>query len=79
MYAILVIAKVLTIIGGLNWGLIGVFDFNLVTALFGDGSLATQIVYIVVGVAALLTIIDLFWTREREPVVVERTRDERPV
>ncbi len=63
MYALLVIAKILVIIGGLNWGLVGVFDYNLVDALFGAGSVGSRVVYIVVGVAALLTIIDLFVPR----------------
>lgn len=47
---------ILTVIGGLNWGLIGLFDFNLVTAIFGEMSTATNIVYIVIGVASLLSI-----------------------
>lgn len=63
MYALLVIAKILVIIGGLNWGLVGTFDYNLVDALFGAGSVGSRVVYIVVGVAALLTIIDLFVPR----------------
>ena len=47
------IALALTIIGGLNWGLIGAMNFNLVTALFGEGTTLTRIVYILVGLAAL--------------------------
>lgn len=43
----------LTIIGGLNWGLIGAFDFNLVEAIFGTG-LFTNIVYGLVGVSAVI-------------------------
>jgi uncharacterized protein len=46
----------LTIIGGLNWGLIGVFNFNLVDAIFGIGSAVSRIVYILVGLGALYTI-----------------------
>ena len=46
------IALVLVIIGALNWGLIGGFHYNLVETLFGVGTI-TQVVYIVVGVAAL--------------------------
>ena len=47
---------VLTIIGAVNWGLIGILDFNLVTTIFGTGSLLTNIVYILVGVAGLVNI-----------------------
>jgi len=60
MNVVLVIAKILVIIGGLNWGLVGAFEFNLVDAIFGAGSAGSRVVYIIVGVAALVTIIDLF-------------------
>lgn len=48
-----IVALILIIIGGLNWGLVGAFDFNLVDSLFGEGSVLAKIVYILVGVAAL--------------------------
>ena len=51
-----VTALILVIVGGLNWGLIGLFDFNLVAALFGIDSFLTNLVYILVGVAALYSI-----------------------
>jgi uncharacterized membrane protein YuzA (DUF378 family) len=54
------IALVLVVIGGLNWGLVGVFNWNLVDAIFGVGSLIARIVYILVGVAALWGIYYLF-------------------
>ena len=54
------IALILVIIGGLNWGLIGVFNFNLVTAIFGAIPVIATIIYILVGVAALWTIVYLF-------------------
>lgn len=50
------IAYALTIIGGLNWGLVGAFDFNLVAAIFGDQSLLSRVVYILVGLSALYLI-----------------------
>lgn len=46
-------ALILTIIGALNWGLIGLFNFNLVAAIFGDGTTASRIVYVLVGLAGL--------------------------
>jgi len=45
---LLKVALVITIVGAVNWGLIGMFDFNLVESLFGEGSLLTRIVYILV-------------------------------
>jgi len=44
---------VLLIVGGLNWGLVGLADFNLVAAIFGDDSALSRIVYILVGLSAL--------------------------
>lgn len=46
------IAFILLIVGGLNWGLVGLFDFNLVTTIFGTGILAT-IIYVLVGLSAV--------------------------
>jgi uncharacterized membrane protein YuzA (DUF378 family) len=47
------IALVLTIIGALNWGLVGLFDFNLVAALFGEMSVLSRIIYLLVGLSGL--------------------------
>lgn len=47
---------VLSIIGCLNWGLVGIFNFNLVEYLFGDGSLLTRIIYVLVLVSGLVNI-----------------------
>jgi len=51
------IALILVIIGGLNWGLVGLFSFNLVTAIFGTMTLISRIVYILVGLAAIYMLI----------------------
>lgn len=53
-------ALILTLIGALNWGLIGIFEFNLVTAIFGDMTVASRIVYALVGIAAIINIMLLF-------------------
>ncbi len=50
------IAVILVIVGGLNWGLVGFFNFDLVAAIFGDMSLLSRIVYGLVGLAALYMI-----------------------
>lgn len=47
------IALVLVIIGGINWGLVGVFNFDLVAEIFGNGSVVSDIVYILVGLSGL--------------------------
>lgn len=48
-----VVAAILLVIGGANWGLVGAFDFNLVAFLFGADSIVASAVYILVGLAAL--------------------------
>lgn len=48
---------VLVVIGGLNWGLVGFFKFNLVEAIFQSGSLLSSIIYDLVGLAALYYLI----------------------
>lgn len=50
------VAYVLTIVGGINWGLIGFFDFNLVDAIFGAGSTLSRVIYGLVGLSALYLI-----------------------
>ena len=47
-------ALVVSIIGCINWGLVGLFDFNLVEYLFGDGTLLTRIVYVLVLISGLV-------------------------
>ena len=55
------ICLLLTIIGAINWGLIGIFDFNLVATIFGDGTTLSRIVYSLVGIAGLINIYLLFY------------------
>lgn len=50
----------LVIIGALNWGLVGLLDVNLVSALFGAMGVISRIVYILVGISAIWLIVDLF-------------------
>lgn len=45
-------AVLLLVVGGLNWGLVGVFGFDLVAAIFGDMTVLARVVYALVGVAA---------------------------
>lgn len=48
-----VIVATLLVIGGLNWGLVGFFNFDLVAGIFGGGSAVARIVYMVVGLCAI--------------------------
>ena len=51
------VALILAIIGALNWGLIGIFDFDLVGAVFGEMSALSRIIYILVGLAAIYMLV----------------------
>ncbi len=50
------LALILTIIGGVNWGLVGAFDFDLVSFLFGPLTPLSRIVYLLIGISALAMI-----------------------
>ena len=53
MKIIKIIAMILVIVGGLNWGLVGLFDIDLVAAIFGAMSAISRIVYTLVGLSAV--------------------------
>ena len=59
------IALAFTVIGGINWGLVGIFNFNLVDYLFQTGSVLSRIIYTVVGLCALFNIFLFFFHFER--------------
>ena len=55
--AVDLIALVLTIIGGLNWGLVGLVDFNIIDSLFGTGSIIARIIFVLVGLSAVYLVV----------------------
>ena len=59
MKAINLVTLLLVIVGGLNWGLVGLFNFDLVAAIFGSGSLLARVVYVLVGISAVWQIVPL--------------------
>lgn len=56
------IALTLCIIGSINWGLIGLFNFNLVTFLFQVNTGITRFIYILIGISAILSLSYFFYT-----------------
>lgn len=54
------IAEILVIVGALNWGLLGAFEFNLVTALLGSWPTVERVVYVLVGLAAIVMLAHMF-------------------
>lgn len=72
-----ILTQILLIVGGLNWLLVGAFQFDLVAAIFGGPTAAlSRLVYIVVGLCAIWQVIRLPAMLDRAPVVV--TRVDRP-
>lgn len=67
-----VIVAILLVVGGLNWGLTGFFNFNLVDFIFGHLSIISRVIYGIVGLAALYQIlqwkaIQKRWSEPRKP------------
>jgi len=60
MKALKIITLVLVIIGGLNWGLVGLFNFDLVATIFGEMSAISRVVYTLVGLSAVVLAIASF-------------------
>ncbi len=59
---------IFTIIGAINWGLIGFFDFNLVTTLFKESSVIVKIIYDLVGICGIINIWLLFKHYTNDPI-----------
>jgi uncharacterized protein len=55
---------ILMIIGAINWGLIGLFEFNLVAAIFGEMSAFTRVIYTIVGLAGIALLIEFATSTE---------------
>ena len=60
MKALKIISYILVLIGALNWGLVGFFNFDLVAFLFGGMTLLTRIVYGLVGISAIVSAITAY-------------------
>ena len=59
MKAIGMLSIILLVVGGLNWGLVGLFNFDLVAAIFGAGSMLAKVVYVLVGICAVYQIFSI--------------------
>ena len=58
------ISWVLLVVGGLNWGLVGALNFNLVTTIFGAG-IVSNVVYVLVGLSAVWMVLSAFMMKKR--------------
>jgi uncharacterized membrane protein YuzA (DUF378 family) len=76
MNVLRVSALPLAVIGALNWGLVGLFNFNLVSAIFGEGSVLSRIVYVLVGIAGAACI-GLMFDNKAAVLPISRDRDVR--
>ena len=67
------LALILIVVGALNWGLVGIFQFDLVAAIFGGMSgVVSRIVYMLVGLAGIRGITMLFRKRNRAGIMSEK-------
>lgn len=66
------IALTFTIIGAINWGLVGIFNYNLVDSIFGVNSVASRIIYTIVAISGLINIIIYFIDLDTPKVIKER-------
>lgn len=57
MKIVKLIALILVVVGGLNWGLVGLLDMDLVAKIFGDMSMLSRVIYVLVGLSALYMLI----------------------
>ena len=60
MKSLKLIAFILTVIGALNWGLVGAFRFDLVAGIFGEMSVLSRIIYILVGISGVISILSTY-------------------
>jgi len=67
-------ALIFTLIGAINWGLIGLFSFDLVAFLFGDMTLMSRIVYTIVGICGIVNLVLLFVDLDEPSVEMPRKR-----
>ena len=67
-------ALIFTLVGALNWGLIGLFSLDLVAFLFGEMTLLTRIVYTLVGICGVVNIVLLFVDLDEPAVMAPRKR-----
>lgn len=64
-----VLVAILLVVGGLNWGLVGLLNFDLVATIFGAGSMLARIVYGLVGLSAVYQIVTIRAIQRRWGVV----------
>jgi uncharacterized protein len=62
-----ILALALVVVGGLNWGLVGAFDFNLVSAIFGEGSFLSRTIFALVGLSAIWVAVAVLPQAARQP------------
>ena len=72
MKALNLVTLILVILGGLNWGLMGVANLDLVAAIFGAGSFLTRAIYVIVGLSAIWQIVPLMKAFQTDEPGAER-------
>ncbi len=60
MNALRIIAYILVLVGAINWGLVGMMDFDLVALLFGEMTVLSRIIYSIIGISAILLLLTTY-------------------
>ncbi len=71
MRIINIVSLILLAIGGINWGLVGLFNLNLIAVAFGEGTALSAIIYTLVGLAAIWQLFAFRWTIDHEEEYVQ--------
>lgn len=66
------VALFFTILGAINWGTVGLFNFNFVTAIFGDDSVFAKIIYVLIAVCGIINILIFFINLKDERKIQEQ-------
>ncbi len=72
------VALGLVVVGGLNWGLVGIFGFDLVAGIFGEMSAFSRIIYTLVGISAGYMAAIAYFLRRKPEVITGRRTEEPP-
>lgn len=75
MHPLCLVGLILLVVGGLNWGLVGLFKFDLVAAIFGEMTVLARIIYVLVGISAIGILLETF---DLCPLCKEKPAAEQP-
>jgi uncharacterized membrane protein YuzA (DUF378 family) len=67
------IVAILVVLGGLNWGVVGFFNYDVVAAIFGEASVVSRVIYSLFGLCALYEAVMVRWASKRWGIAAFKT------